>query len=111
VKAPVDLQERLFREILEKEKRKTRVFGLSFGYYRIPAPLAWAAVLLFVFLGFHLAKGTFFKREVVTSETGYKVATVRKKGVSPKKIVITSEDIISTTTNYKNMNPQKGGFQ
>ncbi len=103
-KTPADLQERLFRRIWEKEKKRTRLFGLTFGYYRIPAPLAWAAVLLFAFMAFHLAKGTFFKREVVTLETGYEVATVRKKDAVPAKISITSEDIVSMTTNYKRIN-------
>lgn len=111
VKAPADLKEKLLRRILEKEKGKTRVFGISFNYYRIPAPLAWAAVLLFTFLSFHLAKDTFFKKELIPSKTGYEKAWEQKEGITPKKILITSEDIVSMTTNYKNVNPQKGGFR
>ncbi len=110
-KAPASLQDKLLKRILEKGKKKTRVFGVSFGYYRIPAPVAWAAVLLFVFLAFHLVKDTFFERKVLTLETGYEMATVQEEGQVPVKISITSEDIVSTTTNYKNMNSQKGGFR
>ncbi len=105
VEVPPSLKERIFTRILKKEKRRAKVLGISIGYYRIPAPLAWAAVLLFAFLAFHLAKDTFLKREAVTLETGYEVAAVQKEEAVPAKISITSEDIISMTTNYKNMNP------
>lgn len=110
-KTPADLQERLFRRILEKEKKKSRVFGLSFGYYRIPVPLAWAAVLLLTFLSFHLAKTTFFEKEVATLGREYEFATIRKEEAVPVKISITSDDIVSMTTNYKSINSQQGGFK
>jgi len=104
-KTPDNLQASLFRRILEKEKKRTRVLGLSFGYYRIPAPLAWAAVLLFAFLSFHLARNTFLEKEVTPLGREYEVATVQKEKAVPKKIFITSEDIVSVTTNYESLNP------
>ena len=110
-KTPANLQEKLLQRILEKGEKRTRVFGISFGYYRIPAPVAWAAVLLFVLLAFHLTKATFLERKIVTLETGYEVATVQKEDQVPVKISITSEDIVSTTTNYEDVNSPKGGFK
>ena len=105
VETPANLQEKLFTRILEKEKKRTRVFGISFGYYRIPVPLTWAAVLLFAFLSFHLVKGTSFKKEMTYSGTEYEVALRQKEETVPTKIFITSEDIVSVTTNYESMNP------
>jgi len=111
IEVPSNLKQRIFTRILKKEKRTAKVWGISIGYYRIPAPLAWAAVLLFAFLAFHLAKDTFLKREGVTLETGYEVAAVQKEKAVPAKISITSEDIVSMTTNYKSINSEPGGFK
>ena len=111
VEVPPNLKQSIFARILKKEKRTKKVLGISIGYYRIPAPLAWAFVLLFAFLALHLAKETFIKREVVTLERGYEIAAVQEEKAVPAKISITSEDIVSMTTNYKSINSQPGGFK
>jgi anti-sigma factor RsiW len=103
IEPPLILERQLLTKILQKEREKKKrekrfkILGLAFPSYRIPAPLAWAALILLIFLSLSFTK-SLFSTEIASQVEPKKI---EKKVSSPEKILITAKDIKSTTTTYQ----------
>lgn len=98
---PSFVEQRLFSKLLEKSQ-KAKIFGISFGYYKIPAPVAWVALFFIAIFSFSFTYNVISGKKESSHFKSLKSIVEKQK---QDKIFITSKDIISETTSYKSINP------